>query len=59
MENGEQYFYSVVESFKSPNKDVEKKQKLVDFYADSGFIALDNELISKDSKELMQMYRLI
>lgn len=23
MENGEQYFYSIAESFKSPNKDVE------------------------------------
>lgn len=37
----------------------EKKKKLIDFYSDKGFIALDNEVISKDSKELMQMYRLL
>ena len=37
----------------------EKKQKLVDFYADNGFTALDNEVLSKDSKELMQMYQLV
>jgi len=37
----------------------EKKKKLIDFYKEKGFIALDNEAISKDSKELMQMYRLL
>ena len=37
----------------------EKKKILIDFYLDKGFIALDNEVISKDSKELKQMYRLV
>lgn len=37
----------------------EKKQKLIDFYKEQGFITLDNEVLSKDSKELMQMYRLV
>lgn len=37
----------------------EKKQKLIEFYSDLGFISLDNQVISKDSKELMQMYRLV
>ena len=37
----------------------EKKKKIIDFYKEKGFIALDNEAISKDSKELMQMYRLL
>ena len=37
----------------------EKKRILIDFYSDKGFIALDNEVISKDSKELKQMYRLV
>jgi len=37
----------------------EKKQKLIDFYKDKGFIALDNEIISRNSKELMQLYRLL
>lgn len=37
----------------------EKKKILIDFYSDKGFIALDNEVISKDSKELKQMYRLV
>lgn len=88
LENGELYFSSIVEDFKSPNKDVEnflkaksvqstklntattlsgktvfleceKKQKLIDFYKDKGFIALDNEIISRNSKELMQLYRLL
>lgn len=37
----------------------EKKKILIDFYSDKGFIILDNEVISKDSKELKQMYRLV
>lgn len=37
----------------------EKKKILIDFYSDKGFISLDNEVISKDSKELKQMYRLV
>lgn len=37
----------------------EKEQKLIDFYKEQGFILLDNEITSKNSKELLQMYRLI
>ena len=37
----------------------EKEQKLIDFYKNQGFILLDNEVTSKNSKELLQMYRLI
>ena len=37
----------------------EKEQKLIDFYKEQGFILLDNEVTSKNSKELLQMYRLI
>ena len=37
----------------------EKEQKLIDFYKKQGFILLDNEVTSKNSKELLQMYRLI
>ena len=37
----------------------EKKAKLIDFYKKHGFILLDNDVISKDSKELVQLYRLL
>ena len=34
----------------------EKEQKLIDFYKNQGFILLDNEVTSKNSKELLQMF---
>ena len=37
----------------------EKKQKLIDFYKTNGFSVLDNEVLSKDKKELTQLYRLL
>ena len=37
----------------------EKEQKLIDFYKEQGFILLDNEITTKNSKELLQIYRLI
>ena len=37
----------------------EKEQKLIDFYKSNGFSILDNEVLSKDKKELMQLYRLL
>jgi hypothetical protein len=37
----------------------EKEQKLIDFYKSNGFSVLDNEILSKDKKELMQLYRLL
>ncbi len=37
----------------------EKKQKLVDFYTANGFSLLDNEVLSKDKKSLVQLYRLL
>jgi hypothetical protein len=37
----------------------EKNQKLIQFYKEKDFILLDNEVFSKNSKELIQMYRLL
>ena len=37
----------------------EKKQKLIDFYKENGFSVLDNDVLSKDKKELIQLYRLV
>ena len=37
----------------------EKEQKLIDFYKSNGFSIFDNEVLSKDKKELMQLYRLL
>ena len=37
----------------------EKKPKLIDFYRENGFSLLDNEVLSKDKKELTQLYRLL
>ena len=37
----------------------EKKQKLLDFYQANGFSVLDNEVLSRDKKSLMQLYRLL
>ena len=37
----------------------EKKQGLVDFYKANGFSILDNEVLSRDKKSLMQLYRLL
>ncbi len=37
----------------------EKKQKLIDFYKTNGFSVLDNEVLSKEKKELTQLYRLL
>ena len=37
----------------------EKEPKLIDFYKANGFSILDNEVLSKDKKELMQLYRLL
>lgn len=37
----------------------EKKQKLIDFYTEKGFTVLDNEVLSKNKKELMQLYKLL
>lgn len=53
---------SIILSFSSGKTvflECERKQKLIDFYNANGFILLDNKVISKDSKELTQMYRLI
>lgn len=37
----------------------EKIKKLTDFYESQHFRFLDSEVLSKDNKELIQMYRLI
>ena len=37
----------------------EKKEKLIDFYKKTGFTVLDNEVLSKDKRKLMQLYRLV
>ena len=37
----------------------EKKEKLIDFYTENGFTVLDNEVLSKNKKELMQLYKLL
>ena len=37
----------------------EKKQGLVNFYKANGFSVLDNEVLSRDKKSLMQLYRLL
>ena len=37
----------------------EKKQALIEFYKNHNFIILDNEILSKNHKELIQMYRLV
>lgn len=37
----------------------EKKPKLIDFYRGKGFITLENEIISRNNKELMQLYMLL
>ena len=37
----------------------EKIKKLTDFYESQHFKFLDSEVLSKDNKELLQMYRLI
>ena len=37
----------------------EKKQKLIDFYIANGFSVLDSEVLSKNKKELVQLYRLL
>lgn len=37
----------------------EKKQKLIDFYKENGFLLLDNEVLSKDKKNMVQLYRLL
>lgn len=36
----------------------EKKKKLIDFYISNGFMLLDNEVLSKDKKEFIQLYKL-
>lgn len=37
----------------------EKKEKLIDFYTENRFTVLDNEVLSKNKKELMQLYKLL
>ena len=37
----------------------EKIKKLTDFYESQHFKFLDNEILSKNNKEMLQMYRLI
>ena len=37
----------------------EKKQKLIDFYKAHGFLILDNEVLSKDKRKMVQLYRLL
>ena len=37
----------------------EKKNKLIDFYRENGFSLLDNEVLSKDKKQLVQLYRFL
>ena len=37
----------------------ENKQKLIDFYEKNGFTILNNEVLSKNKKELIQLYRLL
>ena len=37
----------------------EKEPKLIEFYKENGFSVLDNETLSKDKKELTQLYRLL
>ena len=36
----------------------EKKHKLITFYTQHGFTVLDNEVLSKNEKELMQLYKI-
>lgn len=36
----------------------EKKKKLIDFYISNGFMLLDDEVLSKDKKEFIQLYKL-
>ena len=37
----------------------EKKQKLINFYIENGFTVLDNDVLSKNKKELIQLYKLL
>ena len=37
----------------------EKKQKLINFYMENGFTVLDNDVLSKNKKELIQLYKLL
>lgn len=37
----------------------EKIKKITDFYESCGFQILDNEVLTKDNKELIQMFRLL
>ena len=37
----------------------EKKQKLIKFYIENGFTILDNEILSKNKKELTQLYKIL
>lgn len=37
----------------------EKKQKLIDFYTANGFSILDKEVLSRDKKVMVQLYRLL
>ena len=37
----------------------EPKKKLIDFYQSCGFFLTDNSVLSKSSKELVQMFRFI
>ena len=37
----------------------EKKQKLINFYIENGFAVLDNDVLSKNKKELIQLYKLL
>ena len=46
-------------SGKTVFRESEKKEKLIDFYTENGFTVLDNEVLSKNKKELMQLYKLL
>ena len=45
--------------YKDINKNLEKIEKVINFYVNSGFQILDTEIVTKNKKDFIQLYRVL